>query len=217
MSNMYHNSPFQAVADDLSVTLHLQFNQVNLSIHEIAISNLAPIPSTHLSISRLDFLNTCFATVKDSFDHFFDLPTASITLHPFWTIMQFGHCIITLFRLSTLESPDIPEWDRAHVRATYDLSTVLDRMQHKLGSVKEAAGYDVAGGDGEDQTMFSLVAQMFRGFKAWWDHKVESEKAEERAGQELNNAEVELGDAWFGDFLANGDFAFDPIMQMQGF
>ena len=213
---------FQFEGDRLiaSVTLRLQFNQVSLSIHEIAMTTLAPCPETILSIPRLDFLSTCFRIVDDSLSTFRAMPIPEFGQHPLWTNMQFGHCVIILLRLSTFDVEGV-EWNIEHVRTTWNLSTVLGEMTKKMGNYTKAVGYDDT--NAEDPTMFDIVSQMFRGMKSWWDHKMETEKAEKQQANELSEAieaqpiDLELTDAWFNELVSNGDFAFDPFMQMPNF
>ena len=77
---------------------------------------------------------------------------------------QMIRCLIGLWLLSTSEHP---EWDRALVRQSLDVSLILEKTQKSFAQVKEAAGLD--GGVSQGSDFFSIMASRFRSVKASWD------------------------------------------------
>ena len=118
------------------------------------------------------------------------------------------HCVITLYRLSTLEDPD---WDRGLVKETVNLSLVLAQLIERMKQVKTAAELDV--GVSENLDIFNATAQRLQTIKDWWDARsavdVLAPVADHEARDESN---VSFDDAWLKDILGTEDYQFEPYM-----
>jgi hypothetical protein len=130
------------------VTLQLHILNTTLSIHEYSLSpapkSTSPDPTDKLQ--RIESLWICFTAVKSWFNIFFSLeafPLSSYTLFSMTVLTQSAHCLVSLFRLSTFESPDTP-WDRQRVRQELDFGDLIKLLVERCEQVALAEGMEVA-------------------------------------------------------------------------
>lgn len=161
---------------------------------------------------RLESLYTCLRATKSWFDLFLVFSPALYVGVSFLTFTQLAHCLIALYRLSTLDDPD---WDLGLVRETLDLSLVLDQVVTKMAQVKLAAGLDY--GSSEDSDVFSQNSRRIGSIKAWWDAKISMDLTERNIAavdETVGEAATDfLDDAWLKDILGPWDLQLEPYMQ----
>ena len=123
---------------------------------------------------------------------------------------QMAHCVLALFRLSTM---DDPVWDRGLVRDTANLSLILEQIIEKHTQVKVMADLDP--GVSEDNDIFSATARKLKATKTWWDAKVAAEgKDNIMIDETLGEINTDfLDDVWLGDIFGEGEGQFDMNMQ----
>lgn len=137
-----------------------------LTINEIALFQVLFV------INRLDFqqlksLYACIESIKSWFDVFFTIPPAAYIGFPFSIFSQLVHCLVTLYRLSTLNDP---AWDKNGVCKTADLLLILDHVINNMEQVKTLAGLD--NNDSPEGDIFSRTAKLFRSIRPEWEAKL---------------------------------------------
>ena len=75
----------------------------------------------------------------------------------FFIFSQLVHCLVTLYKLSTL---DDPAWKKNGVQKTADLLLILDQLINNLEQVSALAGLD--NNDNVEGDVFSRTANIFR-------------------------------------------------------
>jgi hypothetical protein len=75
---------------------------------------------------------------------------------------QFSHCIILLFKLTTLEEPG---WDTNEVKKRADLLNILEGLAQRLDSIPRLLGLVDAVGTGESGLFFKS-SRLIRGIRA---------------------------------------------------
>ena len=126
------------------------------------------------------------------------------------TFTQLARCIVSLFKLLTLEDPI---WDRGLARETANLSHILGQSIEKFSQVKSVADLDRSGSEYED--IFSRTAGKLRGIKIWWDAKLVAELANGNVPEEtMGEANMELfDDMWLRDIFSQVDGQVDMNLQ----
>jgi len=123
-------SQIQAVRDNvlpespLSEVELLHLHSTTLTVNEVEFSKL-PTLSNCSDFYRLEALYVSLNAVKSWFDIFFSIPTTAYVGFPFSIFSQLIHCLISLFKLSTLEDP---AWDKGIVRETADVHSILNQI-----------------------------------------------------------------------------------------
>ncbi|KAI1095078.1 hypothetical protein F5B19DRAFT_398063 [Rostrohypoxylon terebratum] len=144
--------------------LMAQVHYVDLCINEIGhtANSDAPLVTTAPcdsynnptgGLKRLECLWGSLNAIRSWLDIFFSMSPSELPgfALPFW--VQQTRCIVTLYRLSTLENP---AWDLKSVRETVDLLPVIDRTAEMI----EQAGHE-QGGQAKDDIVLQ-VARLVR-------------------------------------------------------
>ena len=147
-------------------------HSTKLAIHEIALSPLFLTANTNNSdIQQMEFLYLCLNSVKHWFDVFFAIPPGDYIGFPYSIFSQLSHCLIILYKLSSLE---YPSWVKAEVRKSADIISILDMVINNLAQVSVLAGLE-SGDLAED--VFTRTAKKFRSVKIGWEAKLETDIA----------------------------------------
>jgi hypothetical protein len=190
--------------------LLLHFYSTELSVHEVVLSKTLVL-SNGPNFHRLESLYTCLQATKSWFDIFATFSPALCVGFSMSIFAQLAHCLVALYRLSTLEDPD---WDRSLVRETLNFSYVLDQVVKKVAQVKIVVGLDH--GSPEDNDVFSETARRISSIKAWWDAKLVEDSSERNnpiVDERLGEAPAVFSDdEWLTDMLGLRDYQFDQYM-----
>jgi hypothetical protein len=182
-----------------------------------------PVDSIPNQTQRIEGLWACYSTVKAYLDYFFRADTLSLLTYlyiPTGVCTQVGHCFVTLFRLSTFESPDVL-WDRQRIISELDVSQVVRQWTQIYESAQKAAGIDDRGADGQVSPWEHSNQVFFNTILKWWDSKIrpsimnqEHQLAEQGAQRTLDASlpSVDFSDVdfnfdnelWMMDVLSNG-------------
>ncbi|RAL02599.1 transcription factor domain-containing protein [Aspergillus ibericus CBS 121593] len=128
-----------------------------ISLYEVALAQ--PRADTEMSTRRLDHLYTCIQLVKQFFDLFFTICPAEYTSLALPNLTQLSHCLVTLFRLSTL---DYPGWDKAAVKDTVDILAVAEEIATRMGQVADAVGIRSERGCIDPYSKLGMMMQKLR-------------------------------------------------------
>ena len=137
-----------------------------LTIYEAAqelplTSNSDNIP--HKKITT--FLHALY-TIKAWLDKFFNIPQSAYPDVTFSMFSQFIHCIVSLFRLSTIDDPN---WDRDAVKQTVDLVQVIERFAANVEKVRDARNLVI---DNDEEDMFTKSTVLMRRLAAAWSAEI---------------------------------------------
>ena len=135
-----------------------------LTINEIALAQM-PIATDPSSFKRIEVLYACVKSIKSWFELFFRIPLTDYIEFPFSIFSQLVHCLVTLFRLSTLEDP---AWNKHSVKDTADLLLIMDQVISNMD--KAAAKFDVD--DSPERDVFSRAAKKYRSIRLEWETKL---------------------------------------------
>ncbi|PYH43049.1 transcription factor domain-containing protein [Aspergillus saccharolyticus JOP 1030-1] len=175
------------LADNKPILFHLYDTQT--SLYEVALVN--PPADEEMSSQRLGHLYACLHVVRQFFDLFFTISPAEYTSLALPYLTQISHCLVTLFRLSTL---DYPGWDKATVRGTVDLLDVANQIATRMGQVAAAVGMH---GEEAECDPFSKLGLMMQKLGGEWAVRLPEYTGVEPdhgAGEVLPLSSVELGD-----------------------
>jgi len=150
--------PSELQRDEI-VLLHVYSTEV--TIHENALTK-APIISNNSDFQRLDNLHACLDSIKAWFGVFFKIPVASYLSLPFSIFSQLAHCLIDLYKLSTL---DDLSWDKNVVRNTANVLLILDQIVNNVERVNVLAGMDQ---NNTETDLFTIAGKMFRSVRLRW-------------------------------------------------
>ncbi|KAH8664342.1 hypothetical protein BX600DRAFT_550399 [Xylariales sp. PMI_506] len=114
-----------------AVQSHLRCTRV--LIYELAISS-TPLPITTIGepttcYRRIEYMNLCVQASRDFLDYFLQPDHVELRSGATSLLVQLGHCLQVLYRLSLL---DDPSWDRQLVKETADVVSYLERGATKL-------------------------------------------------------------------------------------
>jgi hypothetical protein len=155
-------SRFHTRFDGLAEVVLAHIYSTELTINEIALSK-APIISNNSDFQRLESLYACLNSVKSWFDVFFTIPPSAYIAFSFSVFSQLVHCLVALFRLSTL---DDPAWDKDIVRNTANLLLILDQVADNIGQAARLAGLD---SDSTERDIFTKAAKMVESVRLGWE------------------------------------------------
>ncbi len=179
-----------------------------LTINEIALSQ-APIITTYPNFEQLKCLYACIESIKSWFEVFFAIPPIAYIAFPFSIFSQLVHCLVTLYRLSTLNDP---AWDKSGVQKTADLLLILDHVINNMEQVTILAGLDNS--DSTEGDVFSRTAKMFRSIRLGWEAKLgPDDLMVSTVLTPQNTNETPLPEAFEVDFSDNDwlmNFLFSP-------
>jgi len=194
------------IFDSLAEVVLVHLYSTELTINEIALSK-APIISNSSDFQRLESLYACLNSIKSWLDVLFAIPASAIVGFPFSVCSQLIHCLIGLYRLSTL---DDPAWNKDIVRNTANLTLILDQVTDKIRQAAGLAGLD---SDSPEGNMLTKAAKMLGSIRLGWEAKL----AVESTGPAISNTQnVEeiipealpmdfSDDAWLTDILVSWD------------
>ena len=158
---IYHSFP--GLSNNLAEVVLAHLYSTELTVNEIALSQV-PITSDHSDLQRVDSLYACVESVKSWFETFFTIPPNAYIGFPFSIFSQLVRCLVTLYRLSTL---DDPAWDKSGVQKTADLLVILDQVINNMEQVSVLAGLDNNGNLEGD--VFFRTAKMLRSIRPGWE------------------------------------------------
>ncbi|KAF1985123.1 hypothetical protein K402DRAFT_380016 [Aulographum hederae CBS 113979] len=210
------NSQFDTIK--ASIPPELQSNEVLqshlhnciLSIHSHSLNPVPPTskPSLTPPHHRLQNLWKCLDAIKSWFALFLSIPTTSYPHLSMAIFTHLGHNLVSLFRLTTLDTPDLPAWDRQRVRREIDLGDTIKILVRNIEGVPAVLGKDSqsqtqtesssdANRDG-DLDSWSFTKHRLVVILNWWESKFSATFAPDPDGgratvdqQENSNAAVE--------------------------
>lgn len=124
--------------------------------------------NNHLTTLQRESLNAGSKSLNAWFDVFFAIPAKAYIGLTFSIFSQLFRCLITVYRLKTL---DDPSWDKNDARDTLDPFHILDRIINNLEQVAVLAGLDSSGNPEGD--IFSRSAQTFGSLRPTWEAKLQ--------------------------------------------
>lgn len=139
--------PMRGKIDLHVVILKLHFFNTTLTLHEHSLSATpkSTSPDPTIQLQRIESLWNCLNAVKSWFETFFCLEKSfalSYVHYSMAMVTQMGHNLMALFRLSTLEAPDIA-WDCQRLRRELDLGEIVKRIIDSWEQVPQAVGIDM--------------------------------------------------------------------------
>jgi hypothetical protein len=135
-----------------------------LTINETAFDD-TPINMSASSFQHLECLHSCLESIKSWFDIFLEIQSADYVGLSFSIISQLIHCLIALYKLSTL---DDPAWDKDAVRKRIDVLSILDQFIYNITSLDGSES-------SASETIFSKVANKFSSIRFVWGRTLEPE------------------------------------------
>ncbi|CAF9905139.1 MAG: hypothetical protein GOMPHAMPRED_003053 [Gomphillus americanus] len=105
-------------------------------------------------------------TIKAWLDNFFNLSESAYPDITFSMFSQFIHCIVSLFRLSTIDDPN---WDRDVVKQTVDLVQVIERFAMNVEKVRDTRNLVI---DNDEEDMFTKSTALMRRLAAAWSAEI---------------------------------------------
>jgi hypothetical protein len=181
-----------------------------LSLYEVAL--VKPHADEEFSPQRLDHLYACLHIVKKLFDLFFTIPLAGYTSLALPYLTQVSHCLVTLFRLSTL---DYPGWDKSAVKGTVDILVIAEQIATRMGQVADAVGMRSEGAYGDP---FSKLGMMMQKLRSEWAVRLPEcpEVVADQSSGEHSLSSMEMGNldsfmnwsemAWLMEGVGTGGF-----------
>jgi hypothetical protein len=153
-------------------TLLTYAQYVDLYINQLAFSiacdtpslSLDPSTSPHPTIdllpgyTRLDCLWRSVLNIKNWLDHFYTMPSATVTGLPFHFWSQMILCVTILKYLTVLQDPD---WDRAAVRNTVNLFGAAEAVISKLDEVAREQGVTC------EDSLLGLLIRLLKKCRIW--------------------------------------------------
>ncbi|RAL07884.1 transcription factor domain-containing protein [Aspergillus homomorphus CBS 101889] len=217
----FHLKAFESRVETIRAELpmHLAENKLilfnlydtEISLYEVA---LVKAPADEgMNSQRLGHLYACLHVVKQFLDLFFTIAPADYTSLALPYLTQVSHCLVTLFRLSTLEYPG---WDKAAVRSSVDLLVIAEQIATRMGQVAAAVCMRSERSNGDPFSKLGMMMQKLRG--EWAVRLPECPGAVvDRATGEPFSSGLDLGDldsflswsemAWLTDGNGSGEFA----------
>ncbi|PYI02701.1 hypothetical protein BO78DRAFT_432656 [Aspergillus sclerotiicarbonarius CBS 121057] len=180
-----------SLTENKPILFHLYDTEI--SLYEVALAK--PPANEEMSTQRVDHLYTCLQLVKQFFDLFFTITPAEYTSLALPSLTQLSHCLVTLFRLSTL---DYPGWDKAAVKGAVDILDVAEQIATRMGQVADAVGMRSEEAHGDP---FSKLGMMIQKLRSEWEARLR-EAVDWGTGEAFLSG-MELGD--LGNFLSWSD------------
>ncbi|KAF2425517.1 hypothetical protein EJ08DRAFT_700324 [Tothia fuscella] len=178
--------PIELKSNDV---LQLHLLHAKITIHETRLnSSCLSSNDPIVQMQRAEDLWTCFTATKTWLETFFDVGKFPLQRYPHISTAIFGnlaHCLITMFRLHTFESPGIP-WDLKQVRQEMDIREVVKEWIDRWKSVPHAAGLIV---DSQEESPWSYTRKRLITIAKWWELRMAADA--EREG--LSNPESREG------------------------
>ncbi|KAE8420988.1 hypothetical protein BDV36DRAFT_292664 [Aspergillus pseudocaelatus] len=193
---------FKSSAKDV-VLLHLYSNEL-----EITVSFLSFSPSD-VKASRQDHLFQALTSISSWFNIFLMIPPAEYVSFTFAILSQISRCLVTLYRLATL---DAPNWDKHRAQQTANPLSILDRLVNVLEQVPVVVGIDNSSYPNGD--LFSRSAEILRSVRPGWEAKLGSDNmvSVEPSPHDINGIHMpdssffgddSLFDSWFMELMSS--------------
>ncbi|KAB8222898.1 hypothetical protein BDV33DRAFT_201036 [Aspergillus novoparasiticus] len=193
---------FKSSAKDV-VLLHLYSNEL-----EITVSFLSFTPSD-VKASRQDHLFQALTSISSWFNIFLMIPPAEYVSFTFAILSQISRCLVTLYRLATL---DAPNWDKHRAQQTANPLSILDRLVNVLEQVPAVVGIDNSSYPNGD--LFSRSAEILRSVRPGWEAKLGSDNmvSVEPSPHDINGIHMpdssffgddSLFDSWFMELMSS--------------
>jgi hypothetical protein len=112
-------------------------------------------------LQRLDGLDSILTAIERWIEVFFDVPLIDWIGTTYAILAQFSHCIILLFKLTSLEDSD---WDRTDVMKRANLLDILERLAQRFDSIPPLLGL-VDSHVPEDTGIFFKSSRLIRALK----------------------------------------------------
>ena len=154
---------FSIFSNKLTEVVLAHLYSTELTINDVTLSQI-PVVSSHLNFQRLESLYACVESVKSWFKTFFTIPPGAYIGFPFSIFSQLVRCLITLYKLSTLDDPG---WDKKGVQKTANLLLILDQVITNMEQVSILAGLD--NNDSPERDVFFRTANMLRYVRPGWE------------------------------------------------
>ncbi|KAF7590249.1 hypothetical protein BBP40_003133 [Aspergillus hancockii] len=195
LQTMENNMPANLVKNK-PIFFHLIHTEISLYETALAI----PTADTEgLDPQRLDHLYACLNAVKAFFDLLLTVPTALLTSIALPDLIHMSHCLVTLFRLSTL---DYPGWDKATVRDTVDIIAIAGDLADRLNEVAQTVGIYGEGAHGDPYSKLATTMLKLRG--EWVSRLSDLEAMDMNTASELPSFNMDEWD--FDSFLNWSEF-----------
>ena len=120
------------------------------------------------SLRLSDILYACFQATRSWFDSFLSIPIEDLFS---LTIINFGQLFHAIGALHKLSVFDIPEWDIAMVRETFDLSTLIGQVALRIEDAGNLYSKEVRA----QNNAWKFCVAKLRNCKVWWDMTVAQE------------------------------------------
>ncbi|OJJ42171.1 hypothetical protein ASPZODRAFT_137445 [Penicilliopsis zonata CBS 506.65] len=174
------------LADNKPILFHLY--DTELSLYEVAL--VKPLADEEFSPQRLNHLYACLHVVKRFFNLFFTISPAGYTSLALPYLTQVSHCLVTLFRLSTL---NYPGWDKSAVKGTVDILVIAEQIASRMGQVADAVGMRSRGAYGDP---FSKLGMMMQKLRSEWAVQLPEcpEVVTDQSSREPFLSSMEMGD-----------------------
>jgi hypothetical protein len=118
--------------------------------------------TAHSGLQRLKDLDSILTAVERWFGAFQAVPLAESIGATLSIYTQFSHCIVLLFKLTTLVEPG---WDREEVKKRVNLLEILEHLVQRIEDTRRLLKFVDAVGTGESGLFFKFPG-LIRGLKA---------------------------------------------------
>ena len=141
----------------------LYLYSTEITIKETLLNSPRVQDQTGLSqLQRLEGLNSILTAIERWFEVFYEMPLTDWIGVTCVIFSQLGHCIMLLFKLTTLDEPG---WDTDEVKKRADLVDMLERIAIRFDDIPSALG--VADADSTGETgLFFKSSRLIRGLRA---------------------------------------------------
>lgn len=140
--------------------MQLYFCNCELSIWESSLRK-GPGSGTFADTQRVKDLDSVLVAIEGWLDAFSKLPLIDLIGIHVDNFTQFLHCVVVLFKLTTLEEPG---WDLEEVRRRADVFKVLDSTGQELDNIARVRGMIDA--EGPRSGLFFKAKHLWRAIKA---------------------------------------------------
>ena len=112
-------------------------------------------------LERLQGLDSLLIAIERWIEIFFDVPVIDWIGTTYAILAQFSHCVILLFKLTSLDEPD---WDQTDVMKRANLLDILERLAQRLDSIPPLLGL-VDSDDPAETGIFFKSSRLIRALK----------------------------------------------------
>ena len=158
------------------------------------------------SFKRIEVLYACVKSTKSWFELFFNIPLTDYIEFPFSIFSQLVHCLVMLYRLSTL---DDPAWDKHGVKETADLLLIMNQVIINM----EQAATILDTNDSPEGDILSRAAKKYRSIWTEWETRLRPDDSTVSAIPDLQAANETLlpPEDFSAEFLDN-DWMMDFLL-----